>query len=131
MGTKVSTVHQGSLLSTEIVSLGLESLAGLYAPLTQTGTMLVDGVRVSCYADVLLPHWVANGVMADRQAKCSNFLMTLQQATTKFTVLLFLIHDLIKENFAIGFPRDLNTWHGSRRLSLEIYKLLKRVASPK
>ena len=75
VGTKVSTVHQGSLMSTEIVTLGLESLAGLYAPLTQTGTMLVDGVRVSCYADVLLPHWLANGVMADRWAKWSNCLM--------------------------------------------------------
>ena len=77
VGTKVSTVHQGSLLSTEIVSLGLESLAGLYAPLTQTGTMLVDGVWVSCYAEVLLPYWLANVAMVDRWAKCSKNLIIL------------------------------------------------------
>ena len=119
VGTKVSTVHQGSLLSTEIVSLGLESLAGLYAPLTQTGTMLVDGVSVSCYADVLLPHWLTNGVMADRRPKCSNCLMILQQASCFLQQLqnvlffCFFIQDLIKENVAIGFRGDLNCCQGS------------------
>ncbi|KAM6946096.1 indian hedgehog B protein-like [Aplochiton taeniatus] len=55
-GRPGSTETQLSL----VTSVGLRGSKGLYAPLTQQGTIVVDGVVASCYAAVDLPalaHW--------------------------------------------------------------------------
>jgi len=41
----------GELYQVEIASITTASLEGLYAPLTQSGTVVVDGFLCSCYAD--------------------------------------------------------------------------------
>ncbi|XP_015199889.2 desert hedgehog protein [Lepisosteus oculatus] len=51
----------GELHPSQILSVSLEEDVGVYAPLTEHGTLFVDGVLVSCYAELndhSLAHWV-------------------------------------------------------------------------
>lgn len=58
-------VQDGQVTTTSrVLKIKKEVLLGVYAPLTSAGTMIVDNVWVSCYADVVTPHWLVHFVMA-------------------------------------------------------------------
>jgi len=61
-----------SLLFSKIVSIQETTMEGYYAPLTASGTLVVDGVLASCYAEeessttknTIIPHWAIQMAMA-------------------------------------------------------------------
>ena len=63
----ISKVNPGDMVVTEngfsqvkLVTVVVKS--GAYVPLTDAGTLMVDGVLVSCYTNA--PHWLAHTVLA-------------------------------------------------------------------
>lgn len=65
-------VRVGDMVRTEGGWRGVDSVGnvwgrGLYAPVTQTGWMVVDGVRVSCYTDDV-GHWVSHALLTPVRA---------------------------------------------------------------
>ena len=53
----------GAVVSQGIVAVSMAEKKGAYAPVTEEGTLLVDGVWVSCYAD-LGDHQLAHSLMS-------------------------------------------------------------------
>ena len=52
VGEHVTSVHNSSLQTSQIVGITSSSHVGAYVPLTEKGTILVDGVLVSSYTNV-------------------------------------------------------------------------------
>merc|ERR1712216_99944 len=52
----------GDLSRVKIASVSKTTEQGLYAPLSQCGTVVVDGILCSCYADSHIPTWLRNFV---------------------------------------------------------------------
>ena len=52
VGEHVTSVHNSLLQTSQIVGITSSSHVGVYVPLTDRGTILVDGVLVSCYTNV-------------------------------------------------------------------------------
>ena len=46
----------------EVVNITKIQMTGAYVPLTDTGTLIVDGVLVSCYTNTY--HWLAHSILA-------------------------------------------------------------------
>ncbi|KAG2467626.1 desert hedgehog protein [Polypterus senegalus] len=59
-GHFVLTIQEGKLQPIQVTTVAMDHVVGVYAPLTEHGTLLVDGMWVSCYAlieDHSLAHW--------------------------------------------------------------------------
>lgn len=67
IGMKLSTSVHGTG-SLEIVHVQEVTVAGFYAPLTESGVLAVNGFLVSCYANIPAElHWLANILMYPRK----------------------------------------------------------------
>ena len=62
-GQYVYTSQDGRLLPVRIAEVYTQRLTGVYAPLTRHGTLMVDSVSVSCYAQVE-SQWLTHTVLA-------------------------------------------------------------------
>ena len=58
IGDKVFVKHGNEMVTSVVEKIEVTKMTGAYVPLTEHGTIVVDGVLTSCYADV--PHDLAN-----------------------------------------------------------------------
>ena len=64
IGSEIWVQHQGSLLKDHIVAIEKSVQdTGLYAPLTEHGNIVINGIVVSCYA-IIENHQLAHSVFA-------------------------------------------------------------------
>ncbi|KAH9524406.1 hypothetical protein Btru_054453 [Bulinus truncatus] len=55
IGDTVFVVDGGNFVSSPVIGIGLDRLQGLYAPFTNNGNIVVDGILASCYINILRP----------------------------------------------------------------------------
>ena len=76
----------------EVVEIS-ESIANdYYAPLTDSGTLVVDGFLASCYASY--PHWVAHLAMYPARTWPAFFLADVQEGPGAFVTLIKSVGNL-------------------------------------
>lgn len=62
IGDVMSVYSNEELIDTEIIEIEIETKQGYTAPLTESGTILVNDVHSSCYAEIN-SHWIADLAM--------------------------------------------------------------------
>lgn len=59
-GDRLRVMLEGRMMASVVIEVKMEVKQGYYAPLTDAGTLMVNGVLASCYANVHshdLAHW--------------------------------------------------------------------------
>ena len=74
-GDKLVIPGGEAIRTSRVVNIKKEIMGGIFAPLTFEGTMIVENVWVSCYADVITPHWLVQILMEQTVSKCWLFLI--------------------------------------------------------
>ncbi|CAM4832635.1 unnamed protein product [Rotaria magnacalcarata] len=76
IGERVQVIHNNQIIPGEIISIQLTKQQGYYAPLTESGTIVVNGVLASNYATV------SNHVLAHRIMSIYRWLIKLVVTST-------------------------------------------------
>jgi len=102
--------HEGELVESVILAVRTKtSDGGIYAPLTYSGTLLVDGVVASNYASpsvIFLPHGAAHAAFFPARV-----LHSLVEGSTTIAPPANFMHPLAKLYLALGLQR-LASWAG-------------------
>eukprot|EP00092_Neocalanus_flemingeri_P071049 GFUD01087279.1.p1 GENE.GFUD01087279.1~~GFUD01087279.1.p1 ORF type:complete len:286 (-),score=37.20 GFUD01087279.1:79-936(-) len=98
LGDVIFNAEQGK--NAEVIKISKFSSVGYYAPLTKSGTLVVDGYLASCYASY--PHWVAHTALYPARTWPGIFLGDTQEGTGTYLTMLKTLGNMVNlRNMAV------------------------------
>ena len=95
--------HEETKSDAEVVQVSSSISFGYFAPLTDSGTLVVDGFLSSCYASY--PHWIAHTAMYPARKWPAFFLGDVQEGPSTFVNWVKVIGNLVSvRNSAVTMP---------------------------